>query len=66
MAMEDYFDPYSYNDDEELACERCGSTNVYWKQNAGGDWRLYEDEGAGNLLHSCESASPDDFDEIPE
>jgi len=68
MAMEDYFDPYSY-DDEELACDRCGSTDVYWSQNEDGDWRLYEDgkriqPGNRKMLHSCSRATEDDFDVI--
>ena len=65
MAIEDYFDdPECYNGEGEIECNRCGSTNVYWKQNADGDWRLYEDEGNGLALHSCEKASADDFEVV--
>jgi cation diffusion facilitator CzcD-associated flavoprotein CzcO len=57
----DYVD--EYDDREELKCNRCGSTNVYWSERSG-YWRLYEDEGSGLTLHSCEKATADDFDEV--
>ena len=65
MAIEDYFDPYDSDDDEkeEVECNRCGSTNVYWSDRTG-SWRLYEDEGNGRALHSCEQATEDDFEVV--
>lgn len=45
----------------QIRCNRCGSTNLRWHQQAG-KWVLFNTESG--KLHVC--VIPDDFDVVPE
>lgn len=56
MAAEDYFDPYSYPDDEDefagsgnIECKRCGKSGLRW-EDVEGKWVLYNSKG---VKHVC-------------
>ena len=70
MAIEDYFDPYEYDDDdrnEDATCRYCGANNLTWNQLPDGRWRLLNPSGR---IHFCKPyratrvASPDDFEDL--
>lgn len=59
------FDPddeYEQEFDRELKCNRCGSTDVRWRQQ-GGKWVLFSSQPG--VVHAC-PISGDDFDVVPE
>lgn len=46
----------------EVTCKRCGATDLEWVDTGGkpARWRLYD----GNKLHTCPSATADDFEDL--
>ena len=63
MAAEDYFDDYGYEEDEfeVVSCNRCGATNLEWR-DTGVRWRLLNSDGK---FHICNTAaSADDFEVV--
>lgn len=53
MAVEDYFDSYDEdNDDQPILkeCKFCGKGNLIWEELEEGKWRLLEKSGK---IHSC-------------
>lgn len=68
MAAEDYFDVYSYEEEEEepegrqpndVTCNRCGEEHLDWV-HTGERWRLLNSNGT---FHTCQ-ASADDFEDL--
>lgn len=61
MAIEDHFDLYPYDDDEDdgVVCRHCGEGALQWQRD-GLRPRLYDDNG---VLHVCKP-SADDFEDL--
>jgi hypothetical protein len=68
MSIEDYFDPYSYDDRDpeneqrsEKKCKFCGKGNLEWEDD-NGKWILI-DSNSG-LIHRCIKPKKIDIDKL--
>lgn len=63
MSIEDYFDPYTYPDDEENPtekyCKYCGKGNLHWEDD-NGKWILID--SSSGAIHKCKSKPIKPFD----
>lgn len=64
--MREWFDDYENDEDEERQsaprCNRCGSTDVRWRQQTG-KWVLFDSRPG--VVHAC-SIDDDDMPEVKE
>lgn len=59
MAIEDYFDPYSYDDDDDspptITCKYCGKSNLIWTEEYDERWILIDSKSG--QIHKCRNKS---------
>lgn len=56
MAWEDYFDPYSYDDEYPSAeCKRCGEGGLHWEEDDGRFILVTQNGG----IHKCDQNRAD-------
>lgn len=63
--MEDYFDPYGGQDDDQpsiVSCKRCGKDGLHWNDEDG-QWVLME---GAYKVHKCnlQKAALNDFEDV--
>ena len=62
MSIEDYFDPYDYNDYEcEVTCRRCRAPGLHWQETLSG-YRLFN---VDDTLHVCAAVEDDEAMDMP-
>lgn len=64
MAIEDYFDPYSFDEGQEVTCSRCGKAGLHWDDDGNGNFVLME---TVYRIHKCDervlhAQTADDFE----